>query len=154
MTVTAAAKTRACVSCDIFRALINSLCLQVKNDLVLISLLLLEFQRKWLLLLQQKRERLAAIALSSVVTRMTDSYQVLKVLRCLVRLHTAHTDNEDQEVTRWNACTCVPYYMLQSHSESYMRQVWEGEMYVICCFACVCVCVCACVRACVCVCVC
>ena len=54
----------------------------------------------WLLLLQQKRKGLAAIALSSVVARMTDSFQVLKVLRCLVRLHSPHVQNQEQEISR------------------------------------------------------
>ena len=41
MTVTAAAKTRARVSRDVFRALNNSLCLLVKNHLVLLIIIII-----------------------------------------------------------------------------------------------------------------
>ncbi|XP_076466219.1 testis-expressed protein 11-like [Babylonia areolata] len=50
--------------------------------------------------LEQKRESLAAMALSSVVDHMADSFQVLKALRCLVRLHTAPMAAPDHSLTR------------------------------------------------------
>ncbi|KAK7107797.1 testis-expressed protein 11-like [Littorina saxatilis] len=50
--------------------------------------------------MEQKRESLAAIALSSVVTHMTDNKQVLRALRCLVRLSSAHLEDLGQEAAR------------------------------------------------------